>query len=104
MWADEVNNHGGIKGRKIRLVTCNDEGRPEKAVSCSRDAVRDGATLVLAHSLTASIKAMQPVLANGPVMIIASPNIVPPADSLAFQTSPSDEHITEAIAQYLKQN
>jgi branched-chain amino acid transport system substrate-binding protein len=104
MWADEINNRGGIKGRKIRLVTCNDEGRPEKAVSCARDAVRDGATLVFAHSLTASLRAMQPVLANGPVMIIASPNIVPSADSLAFQTSPSDDHITEAIAHFLKQN
>ena len=104
MWADEINNRGGIKGRKIRLVTCNDEGRPEKAVSCARDAVRDGATLVFGHSLTASLRAMQPVLANGPVMIIASPNIVPSADSLAFQTSPSDEHITEAIAHFLKQN
>src|SRR4030095_5589597 len=50
MWADEVNNRGGIKGRKIRLVTCNDEGRPEKAVACTRDAVRDGATLVFAPS------------------------------------------------------
>jgi branched-chain amino acid transport system substrate-binding protein len=104
MWADEINNRGGIKGRKIRLVTCNDEGRPEKAVSCARDAVRDGATLVFAHSLTASLRAMQPVLANGPVMIITSPNIVPSADSLAFQTSPSDDHITEAIAHFLKQN
>jgi branched-chain amino acid transport system substrate-binding protein len=104
MWADEVNNRGGIKGRKVRLVTCNDEGRPEKAVACTRDAVRDGAVLVFAHSLTASLRAMQPILANGPVMIIASPNIVPSADSLAFQTSPSDEHIAEAIAHFLKQN
>ena len=103
-YIDDLNARGGIKGRKIRMTTCNDEGRPEKAVACTRDAVRDGATLVFAHSLTASIKAMQPILANGPAMIIASPNIVPPADSLAFQTSPSDEHITEAIAQYLKQN
>ena len=47
---------------------------------------------------------MQPVLANGPVMIIASPDIVPSADSLAFQTSPSDDHITAAIAHFLKQN
>jgi branched-chain amino acid transport system substrate-binding protein len=104
MWADEVNNRGGIKGRKIRLVTCNDEGRPEKAVACTRDAVRDGAVIVFAHSLTASLRAMQPILANGPVMIIASPNIVPSADSLAFQTSPSDEHIAEVIAHFLKQN
>jgi branched-chain amino acid transport system substrate-binding protein len=104
MWADEVNDRGGIKGKKIRLVTCNDEGRPEKAVACTRDAVRDGAAIVLAHSLTASLRAMQPVLANGPVMIIASPNVTPGADTPAYQTSPSDEHITEAIAKFLKQN
>ncbi len=104
MWADEVNERGGIKGKKIRLVTCNDEGRPEKAVACTRDAVRDGAAIVLAHSLTGSLRAMQPVLANGPVMIIASPNIAPGADTAAYQTSPTDEHITEAIAKFLQQN
>jgi branched-chain amino acid transport system substrate-binding protein len=102
MWADEVNARGGIKGKKVRLVTCNDEGRPDKAVACTRDAVRDGASLVLAHSLTASLKAMEPILAaNGPIMIIASPNIMPSATSAAFQTSPSDNHITEAIADFL---
>jgi branched-chain amino acid transport system substrate-binding protein len=104
MWADEVNERGGIKGKKINLITCNDEGRPEKAVACTRDAVRDGAALVLAHSLTASLRAMQPVLANGPVMIIASPNVAPGADTPAYQTSPTDEHLTEAIAKYLQQN
>ena len=104
MWADEVNERGGIKGKKIRLVTCNDDGRPEKAVACTRDAVRDGASLVFAHSLTASLRAMQPILANGPVMIIASPNLTPGPDTPAYQTSPSDEHITEAIAKFLQQN
>ena len=104
MWADDVNERGGIKGKKVRLVTCNDEGRPEKAVACTRDAVRDGAAVVLGHSLTASLRAMQPILANGPIMIIASPNVVPGADTPAFQTSPSDEHITEAIVGFLKEN
>jgi ABC-type branched-subunit amino acid transport system substrate-binding protein len=37
MWADDVNAKGGINGRKIELVTCNDEARPEKAVACLRD-------------------------------------------------------------------
>jgi branched-chain amino acid transport system substrate-binding protein len=104
MWADEVNERGGIKGKKVRLVTCNDEGRPEKAVACTRDAVRDGAALVLGHGLTASLRAMQPVLANGPVMIIASPNVAPAGDTPTYQTSPTDENLTEAIAKYLKQN
>jgi branched-chain amino acid transport system substrate-binding protein len=104
MWVDEVNARGGIKGKKVRLVTCNDEGRPEKAVACTRDAVRDGAALVLGHGLTASLRAMQPVLVNGPVMIIASPNVAPGADTPSYQTSPTDENLTEAIAKFLKQN
>lgn len=103
MWADEVNERGGIKGKKVKLVTCNDEGRPEKAVACTRDAVRDGAVLVFAHSLTASLRAMQPVLANGPVMIIASPNVAPGPETTAYQTSPTDENLTEAIAKFLQQ-
>jgi branched-chain amino acid transport system substrate-binding protein len=104
MWVDEINARGGIKGKKVRLVTCNDEGRPEKAVACTRDAVRDGAALVLGHGLTASLRAMQPVLVNGPVMIMASPNVAPSADTPSYQTSPTDENLTEAIAKFLKQN
>ena len=36
MWADDLNRAGGINGRRIELVTCNDEGRPERAASCTR--------------------------------------------------------------------
>ena len=102
MWVDDVNAHGGIKGKTVKLVVCNDEGRPEKAVVCTRDAVRDRAVVVLAHTLTASLRAMQPVLAKGPVMIIASPNVAPDPETDAFQTSPSDASLTEAIADYVK--
>src|SRR3954467_5015999 len=104
MWADDINAKGGINGRKIELVTCNDEARPEKAVACLRDMQEKGAVMVFGNSLTASLRAMQPLVKQGPLLLIPSPNVVPPADSYAFQVSPSDLHLTEAIAKYMKES
>ena len=104
MWADDLNAKGGINGRKIELVTCNDEARPDKAVACLRDMQEKGAVMIFGNSLTASLRAMQPLVKQGPLLLIPSPNVVPPADSYAFQVSPSDLHLTEAIAKYMKQN
>src|SRR3954453_3188708 len=103
MWADDINAKGGINGRKIELVTCNDEARPEKAVACVRDMQEKGAVMVFGNSLTASLRAMQPLVKNGPLLLIPSPNVVPPADSYAFQVSPSDLHLTEAIGKAMKE-
>src|SRR3954447_1245193 len=104
MWADDINAKGGINGRKIELVTCNDEARPEKAVACLRDMQEKGAVMIFGNSLTASLRAMQPLVKQGPLLLIPSPNVVPPADGYAFQVSPSDLHLTEAIAKYMKEN
>src|SRR5947207_11663891 len=65
MWADDLNAKGGINGRKIELVTCNDEARPEKAVACLRDMQEKGAVMILGNSLTASLRAMQPLVKQG---------------------------------------
>jgi branched-chain amino acid transport system substrate-binding protein len=104
MWVEEVNAKGGIKGRKIELMTCNDENRPEKAVACARDHIDKGAVIILGNTLTASLRAIQPLVRSGPILLIPSPNVVPPADSYGFQVSPADTHITEAIAKFLKDN
>lgn len=104
MWVDEVNAAGGIKGRKLELRTCNDENRPEKAVACTRDMIDQGAVILLGNTLTASLRAMQPLVRNGPILLIPSPNVVPGADTYGFQVSPSDEGITQAVANFLKSN
>lgn len=104
LWVEEVNAKGGIAGRKIELVTCNDENKPEKAVACAREMIDKGAVMIFGNSLTASLRAIQPLVRKGPILLIPSPNVVPPADSFGFQVSPTDEHITEAVAKYLKDN
>jgi branched-chain amino acid transport system substrate-binding protein len=104
MWVEDVNAKGGIKGHKLELISCNDEAKPEKAVACTRDIMDKKAVMILGDTLTASLRAMQALTKSGPTLLIPSPNVVPPADSFAFQVSPSDEHITMAIAKYLKAN
>ena len=36
-WAQDINAKGGIRGRQINLIHCNDEASPEKSVTCTRD-------------------------------------------------------------------
>jgi ABC-type branched-subunit amino acid transport system substrate-binding protein len=36
---DGINEHGGIKGRPLELVFCNEGGDPNKAAACARDMV-----------------------------------------------------------------
>jgi branched-chain amino acid transport system substrate-binding protein len=104
MWAEDVNRRGGIRGARVEITTCNDEARPEKAVTCARDLIAKGSMLLINNSLTASIVATMPVVAKGPAMIIPSPNVAPSADTFVFQVSPSDLHITKALASFLKEN
>jgi branched-chain amino acid transport system substrate-binding protein len=104
LWAEEVNAAGGIKGRKVEMITCNDENRPEKAVACARDMIEKGVVMILGNTLTASLRAMQPLIRSGPILLIPSPNVVPGPDTYGFQVSPSDEGITESVARYLRDN
>jgi branched-chain amino acid transport system substrate-binding protein len=104
MWAEDVNAKGGIAGRKVEVITCNDEAKPEKAVACTRALMDKKAVMILGNTLTASLRAIQALTKSGPTLLIPSPNVVPPADSYGFQVSPTDENITTAIAKYLKDN
>ena len=101
-WEQDVNAKGGIKGRKVQLVHCNDEGSPDKSANCVRDLIAKGSLVLLNASVTGAVRAGIPLIQNGPVMVIASPNVVPAPATYAFQTSPSDLDLTRAIANYLK--
>jgi branched-chain amino acid transport system substrate-binding protein len=104
MWAEDTNKRGGINGRKIELIICNDEGNPVKAVTCARDLIAKGSVLLINDSLTASIRATLPIVANGPIMVVPSPNVAPAAGTNVFQVSPTDSHVTKSVANYMRAN
>ena len=55
-WEQDVNQNGGIKGRPVQIVHCNDEGNPEKAVTCGRDLIGKGSLIILNASVTGPIR------------------------------------------------
>lgn len=103
-WQKDVEANGGINGRSIKFVHCNDEGRPEKAVVCARELVSQKVALILNMSLSGPIKATIPVLRQGPVMLTPSPYIEPDPAGYVFQTTPTDRDMTAALAAYLRDN
>jgi branched-chain amino acid transport system substrate-binding protein len=103
-WEQGVNSKGGIKGRPVQVIHCNDEGTPDKSVTCARDLIGKGSVVLLNASVTGPIRAAMPLVQNGPVMVTPSPNLMPDPATFVFQTSPSDLDLTRAIANYLKAN
>jgi branched-chain amino acid transport system substrate-binding protein len=103
-WEKDINDSGGIKGRKVRVIACNDEGSPERSVTCARDLLAQHVVLLFNSSVTGPILAVMPLVEKGPVMLTPSPNIVPSPNTFVFQTSPSDQNMTQSIASFLKRN
>ncbi len=104
LWAQTVNAAGGVKGRQIELDVCDDQGTPESAVTCARHEIEMGASIILDNSVSSTVRAITPLLKDGPVMVVVSPIVDPDPKSYVFQTSASDLAITEALLAYLRAN
>jgi branched-chain amino acid transport system substrate-binding protein len=104
LWAQTLNAAGGIKGRQIELDICDDQGTPENAVTCARRHIERKAAIILDNSVSSTIRAITPLLKDGPVMVVVSPIIDPDPKSYVFQTSASDLEITKALLVYLRAN
>jgi len=103
-WQQDVNAKGGYHGRQVELITCDDQGNPETAVTCARDLIGRHALFLLNTSVTGPVRATVPLVKDGPVMIVASPTIEPSPQSFVFQGLPTDLEITRALDDFLKAN
>jgi branched-chain amino acid transport system substrate-binding protein len=48
---NQLNAAGGIDGRQVKLIVCNEQYNPDQAASCAREAVSDGVAAVIATSV-----------------------------------------------------
>lgn len=81
---DKVNAEGGINGRKIKLIACNDNNDPNTAAGCARTAVEEKVVAVLGgfstfepQILPVLEKAGIPVIGDNPISNFTSPIIYP---------------------------
>lgn len=56
---EQVNAKGGLLGKKIEVVTCDDEGTPQKAAICARKLVNEGVMAVIGSYTSGATQAAQ---------------------------------------------
>jgi ABC-type branched-subunit amino acid transport system substrate-binding protein len=76
---EEINEAGGVNGRKIELTTCNDKFDPNEALRCAQKAERAGA-VALVGGLTQYGAQVYPVLEKANIASIGA-DAVTPADA-----------------------
>jgi len=69
-----VNSDGGVNGRQLQLVVCDDQGNPNNAAACGRTAVSDGVT-ALVGGLSVYDDNLLPPLQKANIPYIASYDI-----------------------------
>lgn len=80
----KINAEGGINGRKLELITCNDNNDPNTAAGCARKAVQEKVVAVIGgfstfepQILPVLEKAGIPVIGDTPIANFTSPIIYP---------------------------
>lgn len=75
---DEINASGGIKGKKIELITKDDKGNKKTALEADREMIKEGCIAIVGH-MTSDMAEMlvpyineQKILMISPTMAIAS--------------------------------
>ena len=57
--AEQINGNGGVMGRQIEVVTCDDEGTAMKAAICAKDLVNKGVSMVIGSYTSTCAEAAQ---------------------------------------------
>jgi branched-chain amino acid transport system substrate-binding protein len=66
--AKQQNAAGGLLGRQIKVVVCDDEGKPAQAAICARKLVNDGVTAVIGTYTSGAALAAAPIYAAANVI------------------------------------
>jgi branched-chain amino acid transport system substrate-binding protein len=100
---DEINRSGGIGGRPIELITRDDFGDPDSAVSAATFLVDAGVTVVVGHVFSGTTLASAPVYNAARVTQISpssSSPLVTQAGEFTFRVCPSDLQQGASLARF----
>lgn len=94
MRAEQINERGGWKGRKVEVIFYDTEGNGNKAVQLVRKAIEtDKVDLILGPSTTGEALAVAPIANSSRVPMIThsgAQSVVDPATPFVFQTAQYD--------------
>jgi branched-chain amino acid transport system substrate-binding protein len=93
IYVDRLNAAGGVNGRKIQLITLDDQGEPSKAATnAKRLLTQDNVGLLMISSLSSTYAPVvaESKRANVPLMFMGAvcpKEVFPPAEALEFCTT-----------------
>ncbi|WP_321930546.1 MULTISPECIES: branched-chain amino acid ABC transporter substrate-binding protein [Paraburkholderia] len=67
--ASQVNSAGGTLGRKLEIVTCDDEGKAAQAAICARKLVNEGVLAVIGSYTSGATLAAAPIYTSANVIV-----------------------------------
>lgn len=65
---DQYNAKGGLLGKKLEVVTCDDEGQAVKAAICAKELVNKGVIMVIGSYTSSAAEAAQKTYLNAGVL------------------------------------
>src|ERR1700674_692095 len=106
--AEEINNAGGVFGRKIRLIIEDDTGRAEEAASVVTKLItRDGVIGVIGENSSNQSLAAAPICQAAKVPMISpsstNPNVTKKGDYI-FRVCFTDPYQGKALATFVRNN
>ncbi|MCM8712014.1 ABC transporter substrate-binding protein [Clostridium sp. SYSU_GA19001] len=107
MAIEEINESGGISGRKIKLLIGDDRGIPDIAQSVDAELIEKGAVAIIGHSTSSQTMAGLKVTNPAKVVMIGPTISTPELSDLQdffFRVYPSFKDSAEAFTNYIYQN
>lgn len=108
MVVDEINKAGGVKGRKLELVSYDTSGDPTKAQQLATRLIKDDKVVaIIGPSTTGEAMAVIPVAEKEHVPLIscaAGSKITEPVKKWVFKTAQNDSLAVGRIYDYLQKN
>jgi len=101
---DEINQNGGVNGRKLELIIGDDENNPEKARQVDQELIDSGVCTIIGHITSSITKAALPVIDKNQMLLfsptVSSYDIVANNDLLISlgSTSPTTQ---KAVVDYM---
>lgn len=104
--ADNANEEGGINGKKIDLIICDDQTNPTEAARCAAKLIRqDGVVAIVGSTTGTGTLAMMPTAAKAEVPVLAPVGTISVTDKShdfwpwVFRIAPTDKVILSGIMQ-----
>jgi branched-chain amino acid transport system substrate-binding protein len=106
MMVDEINNTGGIKGRKLELIVYDTQADATKAVQAVNKLIKDDKVVaIIGPSTTGDSMAVIPVVEKAEIPLVscaAGIKITEPVKKWVFKTAQNDALAVQKIFEYMK--